>query len=189
MKMMGFQVLPEWNRKVTSPKWSRVILRSFRAILLMIFTIKMAPQTPQTPNPQFSQDFPGISIGNQLFWRAPCASTRSLCCLEDAQHVLSRESSVRDQGIPFLDNPGKIWEKCGFRVWGVCGAIFSLDMIERLAQNLRRIILLPFGLVTFRIHFRKPPKPFIFIVFVLSGRDHDSQNQYYLSVETPRHSK
>ena len=59
--------------------------------------------------------------------------------------------------------------------------------MERLAQKLRRIILLQFGLVTFRMNFGKTQKDLMFMVSGLAGRVHDSQNQYYLSLETPRY--
>ena len=42
-----------WNRIVINPKWSRIILRSFWAILFIIFTIKIAPQTPIDPKSDF----------------------------------------------------------------------------------------------------------------------------------------
>ena len=45
----GFWVLPWWNRKV-NPKWSRIILRSFWANLLIIFAMKWPP--PDPPRPQ-----------------------------------------------------------------------------------------------------------------------------------------
>ena len=62
IKMKGFQVLPKWNRKVISRKWSRIISRSFWAILLLKFTVSMAPQTP---NPELSRIFPG---GEDALW-------------------------------------------------------------------------------------------------------------------------
>ena len=39
-------VFPTWNRKVTSPKWSRIILQSFWATFWFRIIIKFAPQTP-----------------------------------------------------------------------------------------------------------------------------------------------
>ena len=54
MKMMTFLISPKWNRKVISPKWSRMILWRFWANLFCTVTIIMAPQTTQTPNPDFS---------------------------------------------------------------------------------------------------------------------------------------
>ena len=56
-------------------------------------------------------------------------------------------------------------------------------MIETIAQKLRTVILLHFRLVTFRIHFRKTLKPFMFMDFGPSERDHDSQNQLFLILE------
>ena len=69
------------------------------------------------------------------------------------------------------------------------GVIFNVNIIKRLTQKLHRMILLHVGLVTFRIHFRETRKPFIVMVFGPSRRDHDSQNQYYWSLETPNDSK
>ena len=46
--------------KLLIQKWSRIIIRSFLAILLMRFTIKLVPRTPSTPNrisPRFSGSF------------------------------------------------------------------------------------------------------------------------------------
>ena len=61
MKLKGFRVFPKWNRNVTNPEWSRIILRSFWATLLVEFTIKMPPQDPFRPQirsfPRFSWIF------------------------------------------------------------------------------------------------------------------------------------
>ena len=56
LQMMLFW-LPKWNQKVTSPKRSRIILRSFKATLFLTFTIKMSPRPPQTPKPDFPRIF------------------------------------------------------------------------------------------------------------------------------------
>ena len=83
-----------------------------------------------------------------------------------------------------------IWDE--LRIWGLkgfWGVIFIVDIIKRIAPKLRRTILLHFGLVTFRFHFGETRKPIIFTVFGLGGRDHDSQNQYHLSLETPGYFK
>ena len=61
----------------------------------------------------------------------------------------------------------KIWEKCGFGVWEVWRAIFIVNFEKRVAQKLRRIILLHFGLVTFRIHFGRTRKPLVFVILDL----------------------
>ena len=56
MKNMTFSIFPKWKLKVTSPKWSRIILRSFRATLFLEFTIKIAPRPPD-PKTVFCQIF------------------------------------------------------------------------------------------------------------------------------------
>ena len=77
------------------------------------------------------------------------------------------------------------------RIWalGGLGAICILNFNKRLAQKLRRIILLHFGHATFRMHFRKTRKPFICIVFGPGGRDRGPQHQLFLALETPGYSK
>ena len=60
---------------------------------------------------------------------------------------------------------------------GVWAVIFTFDLIERVAQNLRRTILLHFGLIAFRIHFPVAPNVTILCFVGLGGRVHDSQNQ------------
>ena len=46
-------------------------------------------------------------------------------------------------------------------------------------------LMFHFGLVTFRIHFRKTRQPICFTVFGFGGRVHDYRNQLFLSLETP----
>ena len=52
MKRMSFQVFPTWNLKVTNPKRSRIILRSFRAPLFLKSAMKMAPRPPRPLDPK-----------------------------------------------------------------------------------------------------------------------------------------
>ena len=69
-----------------------------------------------------------------------------------------------------------------FEVWG---GIFIVNFKFWKAQKLRRMILLHFGFVALRLHLGDPRKPFIFI----SKRDHDSQNQWYLTLGLPNNQK
>ena len=57
MNMMGFQIFPRWNLRATSTKWSRIMLRSFRATLFLKCIATMAPRPPQSPNPKFARFF------------------------------------------------------------------------------------------------------------------------------------
>ena len=50
IKMAGFRVFLKWNRKVISPEWSRIILRSFWANVFSKSYNKHGPPDPQTPN-------------------------------------------------------------------------------------------------------------------------------------------
>ena len=51
-----FRVFPKWSLKLTSPKWSRIVLRSFWAILSIIFTMKITAE-PLDPKSAFYSDF------------------------------------------------------------------------------------------------------------------------------------
>ena len=62
MSMMGFRVSPTWNPKGTSPKWSRIILRSFWATLLYS---RSGSQNGQAPN---SSCIFWISYRKSFFW-------------------------------------------------------------------------------------------------------------------------
>ena len=94
-------------------------------------------------------------------------------------------SIYRKGGLLNLANPVK---SKTVRIWGLRGSgggIFIVKDVGRLAPKLRIIIVFPFGLVTFRINFKKTRTPVIFMAFGPSGCDHDSQNQLYLVRETP----
>ena len=69
---------------------------------------------------------------------------------------------------------------------GVWRVICIVNIIQVLAEKLRKIILLHFGLLTFRIHFRENRKLIIVMFSGLGGRVHEPRNQYYLSLETRR---
>ena len=55
------------------------------------------------------------------------------------------------------------------------GGIFIVKAHKRMARKLRVIILLHLGLVSFRFHFGRTLKVFIFMIFGPSGRGHDSR--------------
>ena len=63
-----------------------------------------------------------------------------------------------------IGNPRKSGDECDLGVLGVWGVIFTANVMKRIAGKLRRIILLHSGLITFRIHFRRTRKPFMFMV-------------------------
>ena len=56
-------------------------------------------------------------------------------------------------------------EKSGFGVWGVWGTNFTVNLKKRVAQKLRRTILLHFRLIPFRCLFGKTRKPIIIMIF------------------------
>ena len=87
-----------------------------------------------------------------------------------------------------------MWGKCGEiqdlgsggRVWE---AILIINFKKRGARKFCRMILLHVELVTFRSHFGKNRKPFMFMFFGLGGRVQDSQNQLCLILDKPNDSK
>ena len=72
---------------------------------------------------------------------------------------------------------------------GVLGGSVIANTIVGIAGKLRTMILLHFGLITFRIDDGIIRKPLIFMVLGPGGRDHDCQNQLFSSLETPRYFK
>ena len=62
-----------------------------------------------------------------------------------------------------LENRGTVWQNVGFWVWEGLGFISAVNIMRRIAQKLRRIIWLHFGLVSYRIQFRRTQKPCIFM--------------------------
>ncbi len=53
-------------------------------------------------------------------------------------------------------------------VWGG-GVVFIVNVRKRITRKFRRIIMSRFGLVTFRIHFRRSRKPVNFMVDGVCG--------------------
>ena len=72
---------------------------------------------------------------------------------------------------------------------GVRGSTFNVNSNKMVAPKLRRIILLLFGLITFKFHFGKIQKVIIFMTFGPSGHDHDLQSQLFLTLDPPNQSK
>ena len=80
--------------------------------------------------------------------------------------------------------PGRILDLASVGVWGtICCVHFK----QRVARKLHRIILLQFGVVTFRFNFGKTRKPIIFNIFGPSESVHDSQNQLCLIKGPPNY--
>ena len=67
-------------------------------------------------------------------------------------------------GFP-IENPGKSEKILDLGFGGVWVAMFIVNFIESVAPELRRIVLLHFGLLTFRFHFRKTREPSIYMIF------------------------
>ena len=91
-----------------------------------------------------------------------------------------------------LRNPIKNPGKCGKHLdvgsgGGGLGAIFTERFRKRVARKLRIIILLHFGLVTFRTLFPEDPKVIIFMFFELGGCLHGPQHQLFSTLGPPRY--
>ena len=65
--MRGSLVFPRWNRKVNSPKWSRIIRWTF----FFKFTIKMPPPDPPRPQNRNFPDLLGFLFGVPSYIRLP----------------------------------------------------------------------------------------------------------------------
>ena len=165
---------------------------------------KHKTHTPQTPNPHFRR-FPRFSIGSLkrllcLSWpqRArvvPHCVLRTTICFGSLDQQRTKKGPrcewsitkgmhamkhcAREKKTISSENLGNLGKSNKIRMWGVCGVLFTVNFDKRVAQKLRRIILLRFGLISFRFHFGNTRKSCIFFVFGLSGRDHDSQNQLF----------
>ena len=78
-----------------------------------------------------------------------------------------------------IENPGNPGQNADLGSGG-SGGHFYCNFIKRLAQKLRRIILLQFGPGNCLDSLLETRKPFMFMVFGPCGRDHHSKNQICL---------
>ena len=103
----------------------------------------MQPQTPPDPTPNFFQ----------VTWQVPrhywWMSSRTHCNSESEKLVLNHRTTIGTL----------LRHLCHF-----C-AIFMVNMWKRIPQRLRGVILLHFGLVTFRFHYGRTPKPLMIMIF------------------------
>ena len=72
MQMKAFRVFPKWILKVISSEWSRLIMWSFWAALIIISIVQMAPQTPQDPKSVISADFQSTMVVRYFVWELFC---------------------------------------------------------------------------------------------------------------------
>lgn len=126
------------------------------------------------------------------------SSSRKIC--SSTNHIIARDQDVRfllpakiiiditPQRRPSSNRksgriPGKI------QIWGLrgLGAISTVNLIERIIQKLRILILFHFNY--FKESFQENLTSHRFYFFGPGGRDRDSQQQICPSLVTPRHSK
>ena len=129
MNMMGVWLFLKGIRKVTSQKWSRIIIRSFWVILWIKFTIKMSPQIPQTPKLQCSRNcveypwengFPGPLKPQIWFFQHSIASDWH----KAPSRLLMLAVGWLGNEIVLKRGLQKIMEKLGFGGLGVWGHVY-----------------------------------------------------------------
>ena len=108
----------------------------------------------QLPQPSFAKKSSGFAKFRKVLWSMLINSELGFSKIQ---------SSCRK--ADFLQKIRQIREKRWIWGLGVWGAICIVNIIERIAQKLRRIILLHFGLVTFRIHVGKISENLAFLCF------------------------
>ena len=81
----------------------------------------------------------------------------------------------------------KIREKSGFWVWGVWGAISTVNLFERAAQKLRRIILTNFASISFRFDFGKTREPARFMFCEFSDVSMTPKTKLWIRQLPPNH--
>ena len=81
------------------------------------------------------------------------------------RNLLKLEKITRNNNMDD-ENPSEINKKNMKAFVGHCWVIFMVNIWKRHGQKLRRIVLLHFGLVTFRFHYGRDWKP---LVFMISG--------------------
>ncbi len=116
--------------------------------------------------------------------KKPRFANKSLVTSRDpgTQKSIRAPSSYKAEKMLISDRESqKIMEK--LQIWGRggMGLILILNILKRIAQKLRRIILLHFGLVTFRIHFG--------MFFDLVHTTMTPATNYSGFLETPRYFK
>ena len=113
IKMMGLRVFPKSHRKVPSRKWSRIILWSFRAILLIKFTRKITSQAPPEPKSRAFPYFPGFRLPSRRLVASQVRAYQWRAFLGAKDLIWSCKA------MKFLwqicENPYKIW------IWGLGG--------------------------------------------------------------------
>ena len=145
--------------------------QSLMQSLAQVFLVtSKGPQTRQSKALWYfgASSVPKILLVKTLYWRRPQSCQKKADFL---QKVLDNQKKMPIWGLG-----------------GLGGSIFIVNIIERIAQKLRRILLLHLGLVTFRIHFTKDRPPPIFMVFGFSDVSTTPKTNYFLSLEAPGYS-
>ena len=116
-----------------------------------------------------------------------CQDSFEISCwyLELHLAVLQRRITIGAlRALQGLDRgSGEEFQICG--LGGVWGVILILNFNKRVAQKLRRIILLHLGLVTSRFHSGKTRTVIIFMIFGASEHVHVFQNQSISTLGPP----
>ena len=152
----GFRVLPSANRKVTSPRWNRKILRSFCPYLFYKLTNKIDSNILKIRLHLFA-----------LFLKYDClifASTADYRWIIHRYLRIIHEQSTDLCVLSPLNNPKRVIGKPSGNHRKMIGNIWHslsnmVNFWKRYGQQFRRIILLHFGLRTFRFAHGRTLKP------------------------------
>ena len=143
---------------------------------------------PRPPRPQI-RNFAGLSwifqwefrLSSDLF-RPVCPPTFPDCLSAPLRAWIRNSVQIEDKTETSRIPITNLRKSRKFRILGlgrVGGFIFIVNFKKRVAEKLRRIILLHLGLITCRFHFGKNRTPLIFMVLEPSGCVHDLQNQLF----------
>ena len=147
------------------------IFRCFRDILESPFNSSYSLETAAPPN--WSMAVPGRCLGPPWIFR-----TSNLKSNTSRTRKLRGVSPSYISYRKILENLGKV------RCWVLGGLVghFYCEYNRKAAYNFSA----SFRTSNFSIHYWKTPNPLIFMVLGPGGRDHDSQNQLFSTLETPR---
>ena len=147
----------------------------FESVDKQNLSYKWSPRPWQTPDRIFS---PNSGMKRQCSISGFLKAPGEWWCLGNGNHELSTSTTIQwnsDEKNRFpIENIGNMG-KSRFGVWGGLGAIFIVYFKKRVARKPHRVVLLHFGLVTFRT------ENLWFSWFRIWGRVYDSQNQLCLT--------
>ena len=111
-----------------------------------------------------------MASGSDKPWAGSVSSIVSIVCACTCDIRIAR----------IIENPRKHIKGILYYVW----VIFIVNIMKRIGQKLRIIILLHFGLITFRFHYRRSRTTLIFMILKFSDASMTPQTSYFIFAET-----